>query len=169
MQWRGTTAQLEPDDHLRLHVDIGVPIFYDDLLVPASHTLPAKLMEEADSFDLEQLRPYDPGYLAGWPAEVYQVAVADASLVARRRAWERARSSLATDNPGLADLQGMVVSSAGLAILSYKLILLPFWLGRYRHRNAQYSLVINGQKGTVRGEAPRGKLRRFLESLLDDD
>jgi len=30
-----------------------------------------------------------------------------------------------------------------------------------------FSVVINGQTGAVRGQTPRGKLRRFLDSLLE--
>jgi len=174
LRWRGAVVEQAGGRRVRLAERSGsVPIFFDDIVVPASHTLAADLMKEANGFDLGALVPYDPGYLAGWPAEAYQVPVSDASLVARRIAWERSRGDV--DGQLLAEdqISDLSLSSAGMAILSYKLILLPFWLARYRMakqvppNDEPFSVVINGQTGAVRGQTPRGKLRRFLDSLLE--
>jgi len=43
------------------------------------------LADEVSHFNLDALVAYDPYYLAGWPAETYQVSPADASLLARQR------------------------------------------------------------------------------------
>lgn len=146
----------------------GIPVFFDDIVVPASHTLPAAVMDEARHFDLSQLQPFDAAFLAGWPAEIYQVPAADASIAARQVAWARARKeardSLKDDYwPG-----SLHLSSHSVSILSYKLILLPLWVARYRVGEEQYQLVANGQTGEVRGQEPppSGWLSRLLDRLL---
>lgn len=56
----------------------------NDVIVPASHALPESLRGEVECFRLDGLRPYEPQYLAGWPATTYQISPADASLIARQ-------------------------------------------------------------------------------------
>ena len=167
VRWRERQAgAFEAIDPLPPLVERSLPIFYNDLLVLASHRLSPRLAEALSCFDLHGLVPYDPRYLAGWPAEVYQIPVADASLVARRRAWEDARRRVLRE---LVDPDGagkVTVSSAAIAVISFKLILLPFWLARYRHQGRQYRLAINGQTGSVRGQVPASGLQRLWRRLF---
>jgi hypothetical protein len=171
VQWRGTTVEREDYGGLSPATVTGSrPIFFDDVLVPASHTLPARLMKEIECFKLDGLTAYSPEYLADWPAEVYQISVSGASLVARRKAWEKA---VQREGPMFSihaqPIQGLSFSSAGMAIVSYKLILLPFWIAHYRYQGNGYSAVINGQTGAIRAERPRGGLGKWLADLLDDE
>jgi predicted RNA-binding Zn-ribbon protein involved in translation (DUF1610 family) len=152
--WTGWVSQTGSD-----------PIFYDDVLVPASHTLSAHLAEVVRHFRFDGLVPYDPGYLADWPAEVYQISVADASLAARRQAWEAARRAV-TNRMKIHQIKDVTLSSAGMIIESFKLVLLPVWVAHYRYADGDYTVVINGQTGSVRGEKPRGGLGRRLAGIL---
>ena len=141
------------------------PILYDDVLVPASQRLPSHLAQELNHFQLGALVPYDAGYLADWPAEIYQVSVADASLAARRQVWEQARR-MASSRAQAAEIGDVTFSSAGMLIESFKLVLLPLWMARYRYQDEEYQAVVNGQTGSVRGEKPRSGLGKWLEGLL---
>jgi hypothetical protein len=125
------------------------------------------LTQEINHFQLDTLAAYDPGYLADWPAEVYQISVADASLAARRQAWERARRVIRT-RLKIHQVRDLTLSSAGIAIESFKLILLPIWVGSYPYQDEDYKVVVNGQTGTVRGVRPRGGLRKLLDDILGD-
>lgn len=140
------------------------PIFYDDVLVPASHTLSADLAQELNHFRLDGVVPYDAGYLADWPTEVYQISVSDASLAARRQAWERARR-MAGIRAKMGEIRNVTFSSAGIIIESFKLILLPIWLTHYRCQVEDFQVVINGQTGNVRGERPHGGFGKWMASL----
>jgi DNA-directed RNA polymerase subunit RPC12/RpoP len=146
----------------------GTPVFFDDIVVVATHTLPAAVMAEAQDFELRGLQPFDPGYLAGWPAEIYQVSAADASIAARQAAWRRAREEVHEELEDDYYRGSLRLSSHAMSILSYKLILLPFWLARYRIDEMEYHLVVNGQTGAVRGQTPppTGWLSRLLGGLL---
>ncbi|HEY8599608.1 MAG TPA: hypothetical protein VIL85_14315 [Thermomicrobiales bacterium] len=139
---------------------------YDDILVAGGDALPTETVT-ALRFDTTALVPYAPELLAGWPAELYTVPVAAASLLAREqviecfRAWVRGPHDQAIDN--------LAVSSVGLAVVSYKLVLLPVWVTGYRYAGKDYRLVINGQSGTGHGEVPRGPVGRLLAWLTTDE
>jgi hypothetical protein len=143
------------------------PIFHNDVLVPASHTLPAEIAHEMHNFRLEGLVAYHPTYLAAWPAEIYQVSPADASLVARRQVWEQARRMAATRvsvEAGYA--KDLVFSSAGVVIESFKLILLPLWIAHYRIEEHEHTVVINGQTGAVRDNSTKNGLLDWLGQFV---
>lgn len=143
------------------------PVYEDDVIVAASHKLPADLTSELDRFVLGDVVPYDEGYLADWPAEVYEIAVSDASLVARRKVLEKARKSadikIRATRGSVQDLQ---LNTANVLIESYKLLLLPVWLARYRFEEQVYHVVVNGQTGQVQAQQPRNWLQKFVDLVF---
>jgi hypothetical protein len=62
-----------------------------DVLLPASYSLEEDLAEAIQPFHLEEAVQFQPEYLAGWPAEVYQLALADATIQARERMSKEAK------------------------------------------------------------------------------
>lgn len=138
-------------------------VSYDDLLVPASRSLPARLAHELTDFDTQAVLPYSADLLAGWPAEIYQVPLADASLVARQRAVDEAKGH-ARAQVG----QSLMIHSEGVQITTYKLLLLPMWVTRYRYKGQDYLVAVNGQTGKVAGDLPRSGFQQVLASVLGD-
>jgi len=93
--------------------------------------------------------------------------VGDASLAARKQAYDRGRKEVRQRHDGLSNRR---FSSAGITIISHKLVLLPLWLGHYRYEGEVAMLAINGQTGHVQAErAPAsgllGSLGRWLDGL----
>ncbi|MDY0020493.1 MAG: hypothetical protein RBT47_10865 [Anaerolineae bacterium] len=146
------------------------PIDCDDVLVPASHTLPTDLMGEVDTFNSHSAVPYDPGYLADWPAEVYAITASDASLVARQKVLRQAKQgvTIQAENSGTMneDMRDLTIDTSRLFIYAYKLILVPLWIARYRDDEASYMVVINGQTGHARGQKPASWLKKFVGGLF---
>lgn len=124
----------------------------DDLIIPATRRLGDTCLAELEEFDLSALVPYDERFLANWPAETYQISAADASLEARRLAIKRE----------LKDQPSMTINPARLAVISYRLILLPVWLSHYTYEGRRFEVVINGHSGAVRAEKPAGGIARWL-------
>ncbi len=145
------------------------PLYEDDVLVPASHTLPADLfIKEVDRFVLGDVVPYDQAYLADWPAQVYQIAVSDASLVARRKVLEKMLRFVKTRvRVSLGSVQDLQINTSAVVVESFKLVLLPVWVARYRHQETTYQVLINGQMGKVRAQVPQNWLQKFLGSIVD--
>lgn len=140
-------------------------VYANDVIVPASHRLTKSLADEIAQMPLDELVPYAPGYLADWLAETYEIPVGDASLAARARVFNDEKSKIRDrlfDNS-----RDLRVYSTGLAIDSYKLILVPLWVTHYRIDNKQYGMVINGRTGNLRAERPRQGIGGWLANLLD--
>ncbi len=99
-------------------------------------------------------------FWASWPAETYQLSAADASLEARRLALAKLQSELQTslDRP----VKDLTVSSSGLSVSTFRLVLLPVWLTHYTSAEKRYEVVINGYNGAVRAEKPAGSFARWL-------
>lgn len=182
--WQATVVVNERgrnNSMVRYDVSGAYPLMEDDVRVPASHTLPMKLSGVVDTFDTNQAKPFMPEFVASWPVEIYSVTVSDASIVARSKALSNKQSAIdfqirmQTQGGSVHNLR---VNTARVAIQSYKLVLIPLWVARYKpvtgvEEDAKPGyIVIQGQTGTVY-EPPRhslmgDQLGTALDELLDD-
>lgn len=139
----------------------------DDILVPGSQTLPENWFDNFCQYDLDQLVPYDPAYLADWPAESYQISLSDASLEARAMVLEHARSAVKDKIPAFH--KNLYLDSKDLMVETFKLILLPLWISHFRVDQKHYPLLINGQTGKVWGRKAGGGVIKWFSSLFKDE
>jgi len=129
-----------------IRVNDSYHVQINDLPVPASRKLSAVFLKLIPSFELRGIRPYDPGYLANWPAEVYDIPMAEASLDARARGLSRYKRDL----PALLDpIKIISTSSAKMTVESFRLTLLPVWMAEIPIDRRQHLVLINGQNGSV--------------------
>jgi len=63
-------------------------IFVDDLIIPAAKKYAQYLDSFIKSYELRETKPYDPRYLSNWSAETYEIALSNAALEARSRAYK---------------------------------------------------------------------------------
>lgn len=125
---------------------------YDDLLIHASKGVPQELLAELGAFDTRALVPYQPQYLAGWRAEEYQVDLEHSWLAAREQIVATQRDRCSGDVPG--DTQRNLQVSNQISDVRWKHVLLPLWSLTYCFHGKNYAVLIHGQTGVVRGEAP---------------
>jgi DNA-directed RNA polymerase subunit RPC12/RpoP len=144
-----------------------LPILMGNIWIPASHTVASGLLQGVSDYNLESLAPYNDSILAGWLAELYQIPLDDASLVARQKAFAQARARAETQLEGTSGDSTLTVSPASLYITAFKLILLPLWLGSYIFREQTYNIALNGQTGSIKGDLPPGGFGRWLKHLVD--
>jgi len=140
---------------------------YRDVPVFASNKIPEIFSDEGENYRLEALVSYDPAYLADWPAETYQISLSDASLKARWIALERARSAINREISK--PVRQLNLNSMDLLIETFKLILVPLWISRYRLRGDHFLILINGQTGRVRSERPAGRAGGLFSWLFGDE
>jgi hypothetical protein len=69
-------------------------VLIDELPIPASRKPSAVFLHLIPTFELRAAKPYDPRFLADWPAEVYDIPMAEASLDARSRAYAQYKNDL---------------------------------------------------------------------------
>ena len=143
------------------------PLLFDDLLVPGTRSVPAEILAKM-SFDTHALLPFTGDALASWPAQIYSISPVDASLDARDKALHDAqveRSILSSANLG-ATVQDIAVTGTDLSILTYKLAMMPVWIGAYTFGGQLYQVVVNGNSGEVEGNVPRNAVQTVLNRLL---
>ncbi len=126
--------------------------FFDDVLVLASKSLPKRFTDALEPWDLSELEPYQPGYLAGFRAEAYTVPLEDAFAEARDKMDRVIARDVRFDIGG--DQQRIHRIDTTLRDVTFKHILLPVWLAAYKYRGRTYRFVVNGRTGRVQGERP---------------
>ncbi|MEL6168062.1 MAG: primosomal protein N' (replication factor Y) - superfamily II helicase [Pseudomonadota bacterium] len=126
--------------------------FFDDVLVLASRSLPKRFTERLAPWDLGQLLPYQPEFLAGFRAEGYQVELADGFTLAKAQMDAVIQRDVRFDIGG--DRQRIHSINTKVSDVTFKHILLPIWVAAYKYQGESYRFVVNGQTGRVEGERP---------------
>ncbi len=129
-------------------------VIEDGILVPASHSLPAGPLRVLDEFDLGGLQPYAADMIAAWPAEIYQVSMADASIVARQKIGQRVQRQIDAEALAGFTYKSLNVSTLRMGVDKFQHVLLPVWVFSYHYKDKLYHVLVNGQTGETEGEAP---------------
>lgn len=125
---------------------------FDDTLVMASTSLPARLGNNLTPWDLAALEPYRPDYLAGFQAEGYTVMLADGHANGRAQMKAVIENDVRRDIGG--DTQRIDSVNTQFDDETFKHILLPVWMAAYKYGGKSYRFLVNGQTGEVQGERP---------------
>ena len=93
--------------------------------------------------------------------------MSDAALEARSTAYNDAKKKL-TRKEKLRGVSGLRFASDEITLASYKLVLVPVYLGHFTFNAETHALTINGMTGTVFGPKPLGKLKKFAKWLMEE-
>ncbi len=144
-------------------------VYHDDLLVPATRALPKDVLDDLAEYDTRALVPYSAELLSEAAAEIYQVPLADASLVARQQAVRLGQAYVQSNDLAGETYRDFFTSSGGLIVESYRLVLLPMWITDYHYKHESFLAAVNGQTGKAAGRVPRSGLQKALAGLLGQD
>ncbi len=136
---------------------------FDDVLIMATTTLPAKHLAALEPWDLANLVPYADAYLAGFGAEVYSIDLPQGFAQAQVIMAEGIRDSIRSDIGG--DEQRISSMDVAWNDLTFKHLLLPVWISAYRFRGRSYQVLVNARTGEVRGDRPYSWLKITLAVL----
>lgn len=138
--------------------------WFDDVLVLASKSLPKRFTDALEPWDLAELRPYNPEYLAGFRAEGYAVELVDGYEEARHHMHQIIMRDIRFDIGG--DEQRIHDVKTNVKDVTFKHILLPVWLAAYKYRGKTFRFVVNGRTGRVQGERPYSFWKIFFTVVL---
>lgn len=130
----------------------NVSRWFDDVLVLASRSLPKSYTDGLAPWDLQELAPYQPEFIAGFRAEGYQVPLDEGFSEARSIMDRTIREDARRDIGG--DAQRVHSVATAYDAVTFKHVLLPVWLAAYKYRGQSYRFVVNGRTGRVQGERP---------------
>jgi hypothetical protein len=125
---------------------------FDDELVCASVGVDARTLRRIEPFPTGTLVPFDPGYLAGWTVERYQIDLVAAAERSRAQMNSEVRALCAQQVPG--DTHRNLVVQATFYDQTFKHILAPIWLMTYVYGPKSYQVMVNGVTGTIAGSRP---------------
>ena len=138
-------------------------VHFDDLLICGSKSLPTKLIEGLEPWDLHELTPFDPRYLSGFMAERAVIGLEEGFEAAKAKMIPEIQSEIRQDIGG--DTQQIDSYSVGHYNITFKLFLLPLWISSFRYDDKVYRFVVNARTGEVSGERPYSKLKIAMAIL----
>ncbi|MFO0860624.1 MAG: hypothetical protein U0570_08705 [Phycisphaerales bacterium] len=125
---------------------------FDDVLVPASTSLPLQEQIEAEPWGLKDLVTYDDAYLAGMRCESYSIDLRKGFDGAKTRMKPQIEATICADIGG--DHQRISSMRSSYDRILFKHILLPMWVSAYRFNRKVYRVLINGRTGELVGDRP---------------
>jgi hypothetical protein len=139
---------------------------FDDVLVAATKSVPRPRLASLEPWDLEQLSPYEPAYIAGYKAQRYQVALDEGFEEAKTIMAQVIEGDVRKDIGG--DEQRVHNISSSYSEITFKHVLLPVYIGAYRFNQKVYQIMINARTGEVQGDRPYSvwKIAFFILFLL---
>lgn len=126
--------------------------WFDDILIPATKSLPTNRLNALEPWDLPEIKPYDPAYLSGFKAQRYQVDLAEGFEQAKVFTANVIDSDVRRDIGG--DEQRVFNITTHYSAITFKHLLLPVYAGAYRLNEKVYQIVVNGRTGEVQGDRP---------------
>jgi hypothetical protein len=125
---------------------------FDDDLVAASTGINPSRLRAIEPFPTVSLIPYDPGYLAGWTVERYQIDLVAAAKRSRDQMEQQLRTLCGAAVPGDTYRNLHVIST--YRDQTFKHILVPVWLLTYTFGTRVFQVAANGVTGRMSGERP---------------
>ncbi|MDO4789449.1 MAG: hypothetical protein Q3998_00600 [Porphyromonas sp.] len=133
---------------------------FDDVLVPASHTLPKSLVNDLTHWDTKNCLPYSHEYVAGFITEIYQQDFRETMPEARMKMEAELKQLVRRDIGG--DRQQIHSMDIDYNDVMFKLMLLPLWISAFRYNGKLYQFVVNGRTGEVAGNYPKSFVKIFF-------
>ena len=125
---------------------------FDDVLIPATLSLPSARLAALEPWDLPELKPYDPAFLSGFKAQRYQVDLAQGfermKMVIAPAIVSAVRNDIGGDEQ---QIDSLATTYFGI---TFKHLLLPVYAGAYRYNGKLFQILVNGRTGEIQGERP---------------
>lgn len=128
-------------------------LVFNQIVVPASKTLSQAEVNGLGRWEEEAMQPFtEETSEVPWEiAEVSREAARNAAI----REMERRGERMITSQEGLIK----TLTSGIPHDIEGEPVLLPVWIGAYRHKDISYRVLVNGQTGKLYGKAPTDWLR----------
>ena len=113
------------------------------------------MLNGIDNYDTKNMPSYSPDYLSGYGSEVYSVDLKTGHDKAIRIMSETLRSMAADDVLKRYDEVKDVRIDAHFNDETYKHVLVPVYSTNYSFKGKNYTVLINGENGAIKGEYPK--------------
>ncbi len=136
--------------------------FFDDVLVRASQKLDSSLLARIEPFQTDKAASYSPEYFSGYEAECCSRDLQDAHKEARQKMEHTLHQMAEQDVLRRFDSVRDVRLRPEYSDETYKQLILPIYSTAYDFKGKQYTVLINGQTGSIRGGYPKSPAKIIL-------
>jgi len=137
---------------------------FEDLLVPASKSLPEDTLNKLGPWKFSMLVKFDERYMSGFRSETYQLTPQQGLVKAIEQTVEEIRDKIRSDIGG--DEQRIDNTDTQYNNKAIKYLMLPVWVSAYNYNNKIYQFTINASTGEVIGQRPLSAIKIILAILL---
>ena len=120
---------------------------FDDVLIPASKSLPEKYVRKLEPWDLPNLKPFEESFLSGFISEKYQRNLKEGFEEAKIVMDDTIRLTIKRDIGG--DEQRIISMNTSIPTSQFKHILLPVYVCAYNFKEKIYQFIVNARTGEV--------------------
>lgn len=135
---------------------------FSNVLVPGLRNMPFEEAASIEPFKLGDLLEFAPEHLAGMLALTCDHPLADASSSACAMLVKKAQPKMANAVETTHPKRNFKLGAGKWSGLTYKLALLPIYIGNYPFQGKRFRLLVNGQTGRVGGAKPRDPLKAAM-------
>ena len=139
---------------------------FKNVIIPGLRQMSPVELAGIEPFNLDELVEFSPDYLAGWVALTYDHPLADASLRAREKVLKKVQRTLSSQVEPDHPKRNFSTGAGKWSGLTYKLALLPIYIGNYPFQGKRYRLLVNGQTGKVGGKKPVDNLKTVMIIII---
>ncbi|MDR1861037.1 MAG: hypothetical protein LBR06_08990 [Bacteroidales bacterium] len=125
---------------------------FDDVLTPASDSLPRNVSRVLTKWDRENYVAYSDQFVRGFLTELYRRDFKACYPSAKAQMEDHITAVVRADIGG--NQQRIFSQNTTFSAVKFKHILLPLWISAYRYNNKTYVFAINGRTGQVAGQRP---------------
>lgn len=137
---------------------------FEDLMVPASKSLPGDTLVKLEPWNFDMLVKFDERYMSGFRSETYQLAPEQGFDLAKQQTESTIHSAIRNDIGG--DEQQIHNTDTTYHNNGIKYLMLPVWVSAYNYNNKIYQFTINASTGEVIGQRPTSYIKIALFVLM---
>ena len=140
--------------------------FFDDVQIPATTRFKEGLFQGIQPFSFHELKSYSKEYLSGYLAENYSVDLESGHQEALSEMEGELRALAEQEILARYDCADSIHISPRFSKETYKYVLVPVYSTSYHYKNKQYTVVINGQSGRIKGEYPKSPVKIAIATII---
>ena len=152
--WTSGSYRYTETSYYNVVRDMNIP--FEKLPADASIKMPDNVMDLMEPYTYSILRDFEPEYLSGFNAEIYNMPAEEIESRAKKKMEDDASAILRSSISGYSSV---IKNNQRISVLDRNVNygLMPVWKYVYQYKEQEYPFYVNGETGKIIGTAPLSK------------
>lgn len=137
---------------------------FKNLSLDASFNLNDDSSQRLEPYNMQELRPFEVGYMSGYHADRYDMKNTDLHNLAHNRTKQMFDKEVLKTCNGSS--KAIVSNAPRMEIQKETYAMLPAWFMTFRYQDKPYTMLINGQTGKMVGAVPFDKKKAWVNGII---